>query len=211
MEHPCERCQTPVEDGVSFCPACGAPQIRVTIAAIEPASPAAESAIVPAGAIDWSRALPAAASTGAVMAVLCILSAPILRAGFLIWIVIGGGMCVAMYRRRKPEATVTGGTGARLGAVSGFCGFGLFALVQSGLLWLARGEELRQSLRQMVQQAAAQNPDPAAKEMMQRFTTPEGLALLLTLTMVAFLVMFVMFGALGGTIAASFSRRKPKT
>lgn len=204
MEHPCHNCASPVEDGVSFCPQCNAPQIRVTVADPGDFGPAATPPPLAApGAIDWPQAFPAAIFTGAGMAVLALLTAPLLPAAFLVWMIAGGAICVAVYRRRKPAAAIRSRTGARLGAVSGLFGFLTFAALQSLLLFAASGDELRQELRQKVLQVAAQNPDPRAQEMLQRFATPEGLAVLIALTMVLFLVIFVAFGAIGGALWAS--------
>src|SRR5437660_9980738 len=49
MEHPCHKCGQAVEDGIPFCSHCGAPQIRVAVADLEPEqSAASEIAFQPA-------------------------------------------------------------------------------------------------------------------------------------------------------------------
>ena len=200
-----------MEDGVSFCPQCNAPQIRVSVSASSEPGTLPASAPSPhaaTGEIDWPQALPAAVVTGVGMAVLALLTAPLFRAGFLVWLLAGGAACVAFYQRRRPLAVLRARLGARLGAVSGLFGFLTFALLQSLLLFAARSDELRQELRQMVEQAAAQNPDPRAQEMMHRFTTPEGLAILIALTMILFLVLFVALAAAGGALWASRGPRE---
>jgi len=84
-----------VEDGVAFCPHCGAPQIRVSAAA-EPAAlpgfspstagevqaPAAPAVLIPAppGTIDWSQGIRASALAGLLLA-LAIFFVPVVAAG----------------------------------------------------------------------------------------------------------------------------------
>lgn len=161
-----------------------------------------------AGQIAWPYALRAGVLGGGAGALLCIVTAPLLRAGFVIGMAVGGAACVAIYRHRLPLARITGAVGARLGAVAGLFGFVVFAGVQSLLLLAAPGPELRQALRDAIQQAARQNPDPKVQEMMQTLLTPQGMAVIVILAMLLFLVMFVIFGVIGGGLAASLQRRR---
>ena len=210
MEHVCHHCGVAVEDGIRFCSGCGAPQIRVTgldpIA--EPSSPepiAASPAIVP-NKIDWSKGLPAAATAGLSAALFSLV--PLVGIAVLLWMLVGGSICVVLYRRRMNVVFVTTGMGAKLGAASGLFGFAIYAVGVSLEMFLLRGNDLRNAMRQAVAQAANSNPDPGAREFMQRFTTPEGLALLITLTMVMFLFVFVILGGVGGALWASLGPRE---
>ena len=83
--------------------------------------------VVLPGQVAWPYALRAAAIAGGTAAFLCILMAPILKAGFVLGMVLGGAICVGLYRRRQPLAQLTSSMGARLGAVAGLFGFGIFA------------------------------------------------------------------------------------
>ena len=84
-----------MEDGVAFCPHCGAPQIRVSVAAepavlpvLSPATPAEVQAPAPAGvqapappgSIDWSQGIRASALAGLLLA-LAIFFIPVIAAG----------------------------------------------------------------------------------------------------------------------------------
>ena len=144
---------------------------------------------------------------GGIGSILCIVLAPLLKAGFIVGMGIGGAACVAIYRRRLPFARITSTMGARLGAVAGIFGFVVFASVQSLLMLAAPGAEMRQALRDAIQQAAAQNPDPKVQDMMRSLLTPEGMAAIVILAMVLFLIMFVIFGVIGGGLAAALGRR----
>ncbi len=223
MEHTCDKCGGAVEDGVAFCPQCSAPQIRVSA---EPATPplppgtpgqvqppaqpvvltsAAESPV--ADRLDWRHAFPVALTAGIVLALCWAL--PWLT--FLMWGLVGGALAVALYQRRK-QVTITAGLGARLGAVTGLLGFVAFAVIISLELLATRGAGIRELWRQMLEQAAARNPNPAVQEMIQRLSTPEGMALLFTITMVIVLAAFLVFSSIGGVIGASlFGKRQPKS
>src|SRR5574340_280392 len=125
MDHGCHKCGARVEDGVAFCPQCGAPQIRVSAlehtseplpseapgasALAQPAAPQAgpQPSAVPAGpaTLQWGQAVPAAASAGVLV--------------------------VVLYRRRFPTGTLTPRLGAKVGAVAGLFGFGAFTVLMS--------------------------------------------------------------------------------
>jgi len=163
--------------------------------------------VVLPGQVAWPYALRAAAIAGGTAAFLCILMAPILKAGFVLGMVLGGAICVGLYRRRQPLAQLTSSMGARLGAVAGLFGFGIFAVIQSILMVVAPKDELRQALHDAIQNAIAQNPDPQVREMAKALLTPEGIAFIVILAMLLFLAMFVIFGVIGGGLWASLQKR----
>jgi hypothetical protein len=221
MEHPCHQCGAVVEDGTAFCKSCGAPQIRImgeepvsdplppgTPAAIQPpAQPVSlsEAPPAPAPGIDWSQAVPAAAVAGFCLAVAWVI--PV--AGFFLSLVAGGVLGIVMYRRRMSQATLTPGLGARIGAVTGLFGFGVFAVLFGLELLLSRGSGyFRQMLQQVVEQAASRNADPRAQQAIQQLMTPAGLALLITLVLVLFLAAFVALSSIGGAVGVWLLRLK---
>ncbi len=200
MDHPCERCGAKIEDGRSFCPSCGAPQIRV---AMEPEAPPPGASVAPptGNRLAWAHAFPAAMIAGLVAALLSLV--PLLGLLFFLWFILGGAFAVSIYRRRTLAVWLPTGLGARLGAVTGVFGAAIFCILQAmQLLW--RGDALRAAFRQALQDAAARNPDPRAQELVQRMLTPEGLAAVITLTMIMFCVAFVVLGSIGGALGASF-------
>lgn len=218
MEHSCHQCGAAVEEGTAFCPQCGAPQIRVASAHEEPASPPlppgtpedaqppaepvelgheAASAAAPAH-IEWSQALPAAATAAGVLALAWVIP-PV---GFVLWVVAAGLVGVAFYRRRVPAGALTPRLGARIGALSGLFGFAMVVFLL-GLELLARGGgKFRGLLQQVLQQTAARNPDPRAQEAVQQLMTPAGMAFLVTFALILFLVVFLLFSAAGGALGA---------
>ncbi len=231
MEHPCHGCNTPVEDGVAFCPNCNAPQIRVPVPEPEspqelPAPPAAQEAhspaetslpdgaaqvsavrpvLAPGAPVEWSQAIPGAALAGALLA-FCLLI-PI--AAYFLWMIAAGALAVVLYLRRVPHRALSAGMGARLGAISGLFGFGIFAFLSSLELLLERDNgKVRELLQQVLQQSLARNSDPAVQASLQRLMTPEGLALLFTLGMILFLAAFVLLSSLGGALGAYLFRNR---
>jgi hypothetical protein len=129
--------------------------------------------------------------------------------GFLLWVTAAGGVAVAVYRHRVPEAALTPGMGARIGALCGLLGFGVFAVLLSLELLVTRGSgRFRQMLQQVIEQAGASNSDPHAQEAVQALQSPAGMAFLVTLVLVLMLVAFVLLSSLGGMLGTRLMRRK---
>ncbi|MBZ5705770.1 MAG: hypothetical protein LAN63_10480 [Acidobacteriia bacterium] len=177
MEHPCYRCGAAVDDGVAFCKQCNAPQIRVAGgdaasqagAEIAPAPSALYLGSPQAGVIQWARALPATALGGLIAALAMATPLGVFGLGML----AAGALSVVFYRRRNPAANVTPAMGARLGAVSGALGFGMFAILTSIEMVVFRsGGELRTALLDAVRQSAARSSDPQAQQMLEYLKTP---------------------------------------
>ncbi|HEV8523208.1 MAG TPA: zinc-ribbon domain-containing protein [Terriglobales bacterium] len=91
MTHPCHQCDAPIEEGVPFCPQCGAPQIRVSpVTPGDPATPpilpgtpadvqppAQPLEVAPPEALKSSAAVRTAFVTGLLVAVAMLLVAAI--------------------------------------------------------------------------------------------------------------------------------------
>lgn len=217
----CHQCGASVDDGTPFCKHCGAPQIRIpgeghageplppgTPADVQPpAEPVGMAGAHPAVpvAVDWGQAVPAAAAAGLFLAV----SAVIPSLGFLFWLLAGGALGVLMYRRRVQQSDLTPGFGAKIGAITGLFGFAIFAVIFGLQMLATRGSgTFREMLQQVLQQAAAHNPDPRAQQAVQALMTPAGMALLFTILLVFFLIAFVALSSIGGTIGAWLLRRR---
>lgn len=208
-----------VEEGIAFCPQCSAPQIRVAVAgATIQATIASQAALgettphdslLPATAIDWPQALPAAALAGFIAAVLMVIP---LGASFGLGMLAAGFLCVLFYRRRVPNANPSPWMGARLGAVSGALGFVLFGVLTLLETTLFRaGSEFRSALVQAVEQAAARNHDPQAQQMLQYLKTPQGLVVVMVMGLTAMFFVFLIFSSLGGAVGAAILRRKGRS
>ena len=211
MEHPCYQCSAPVEDGTAFCPHCGAAQIRVASEEArqsgEPAEVLAQSRPVASAGIQWSQALPAAALAGLIAAGLMF----ILVKTIVLWMIAAGILAVLLYRRRNPGGSLTPGMGARLGAVSGALGFGVFAVFTAiEVLVFHSGGQLRAELLEAIEQTALRTSDPQAQQVVTYFKSPPGLALFMALTLVTTFFLFLIFASLGGSLAATLLRRKER-
>ena len=169
-----------------------------------PAQPTSYASAPQASGIQWSQALPAAALAGLV-AILMIIPLGAFGLGML----AVGALSVLLYRRRNPAANLTPGMGARLGAVSGALGFGIFAILTSvEMLAFRSGGQLRAALLEAVQQSAARSSDPQAQQLLEYLKTPQGLALVMVLGLIVMFVAFLVFSSLGGALGAALLRRK---
>jgi hypothetical protein len=120
-----------------------------------------------------------------------------------------GFLGVVFYRRRVPAANLRPGKGARLGAVSGAFGFGMFAVVTSIQMVISHsGEQLRAQLLEALQQSASRTSDPQAQQMLDYLRTPPGLVLMMIMGLALMFIAFVLFSALGGALGAALLRRR---
>jgi hypothetical protein len=214
VENPCYKCGASVEDGTPFCPQCNAPQIRV--AAPEPLAPPATTPEVAIEhyashasphpfALEWAQALPSAGIALLAAIFLTLVGMPaglgMLAAGFL---------SVVLYRRRCPMTHVTGGMGARLGALTGVLGFGAVTVILA--LWTAfrSGKEIHDAFLNYIQQYATRSSDPHMQQVLELFNTPEGFTFIMILSLIMTLVAFLIFSSLGGAIAAFLLHRKDR-
>jgi len=217
VEHPCHQCGTPVEDGVAFCRHCNAPQIRVKIGEVPLelvpaaphdseliASPIPPVAINPS-AIQWSQALPAATLAGLIAAL-----SMMVPLGFLgIGTVAAGAIAVVVYHRRRPATLLTPAIGAKVGVLSGGIGFVIFALIMAVEVTVFRGgAQLRDALLQAVEQSAARAADPQAQVLVDWMKSPEGLAVMMGLILFVTLVIFLILSSIGGALGATFIRNR---
>ena len=100
-----------------------------------------------------------------------------------------------------------------MGALAGLFGFLFFAFFTSAYLTIAtvvlhQGEQIRATLRGVLDQAAAGNHDLRAQAISQWMQTPEGLAAVVALSMFLFLVAFLLMSTAGGIFAATLARRR---
>jgi len=225
VEHPCHQCHAPVEDGVPFCPRCGAPQIRVVDAEgnepvtgpMPPGTPGeiqpparpvfgAPANWTPVGLqpnqIHWRVAMPVAAVIGVLAGILFLVSGRIPPFFFLIP-VLSGAMTVRGYRSRT-HTTVRPLSGAKLGAFAGLFSFGVS--VVGVLLMFTLG---REGIQQNMREAMAHPPrtmDPQSMQVMQnlidKLNTPEGLVLFAVIILVMLFGILLVASALGGALGA---------
>lgn len=226
VEHACYKCQASVEEGVPFCPHCGAPQIRVAppepqeqTASPEQPLPSIQQSNSPWGTprasytsrepIHWNQAWQGAALAGVGAGVLSLV--PFLALGSLIWMAIAGAISVAMYQRRVPAAMVRPGMGMRIGALAGAFAFAIIA-VRSAVSFATEGNQLRDMLQEQMRASIARSPDPGSQQMLEQFlaklTTPEGMATFFLWVLLLMAIVFILCAAVGGALRASISARR---
>lgn len=129
MEINCSRCHQTVEEGTSFCPYCGLPQLVYnTDTAIEAgAQPARwDEAVRDASCVAWKPALRAAW----MLAVPAGLAGGFLGIPGLLIMGLAGAWTVSLYMRARRPAWITIGAGARIGLAFGIiAGWLAFAAV----------------------------------------------------------------------------------
>jgi len=217
VEHPCQRCGSPVDASAPYCNGCGAPQIRFVEPEITPhtfkvQAPSAntptqieaETGLPSAAALDKNSALRTSLIAGAIAALLCLL--PL---GIVFGAPIGGFLSVLLYRRRSWTGDPRPGAGFRLGALSGIFGYAIFLVLAAAQIALSHAQnEVRDSMIETIHRQQARNPDPQARQMLDYFLTPHGLLVMMIGGLVLMSVVFVLVSGLGGAISAALLRRK---
>jgi hypothetical protein len=221
MQSDCHRCGHPLEGHLAFCPACGAPQIRVsrpietsqeeTIAADSglpaPSLPvsALPSELATAAGIDWKyflrTAIPLAALTDVLTVTLHPLALFVFLPANLVW-------AISRYKRHRPLA-IGSGQGARMGALMGLLSFALFLVYfLVGLIFLHA--QYRDTMISQIHQISAQNPDPQAQQMLQWFTTPDGLITFTAIALVTILLVCLALGTGSGAVAIALGKDRKR-
>lgn len=154
---------------------------------------------------DWAQALPSAGISLLAAIFLILLGMP---AGF--GMVAAGFLCVILYHRRRPMARLTAGRGARLGALTGGLGFGVFAIMLALMTAFRSGNEIHDALVKYFQQYAAQTADPRMQQVLDLIKTPDGYLVILVLSLAVTLIAFVVFASLGGAIGAFLLHRRER-
>jgi len=223
----CHRCGGDLavgKDVTPFCPHCGAPQIYLSEYEEQTSASAGESTgtLPPPRPrqIEWKTAIRCAALVAAVAAVLSVVSAKVEMVSPLTWLwtVSGSMITLALYQKRRPQAWMDAGVGARIGLVVGLtlmvglaCAAAIVGLVaRFGLHSMAAFDiQLTQELHAQIEKAQAANPQ--TQDVLRFFATPEFRAglMLSGFAMVSgfLLVLSTLGGALSGMLR---TRRKLK-
>jgi hypothetical protein len=189
MQESCHRCGGELAEDTAFCAHCGAPQLTLALEQQsqesngEAANGAASTGAMPpprpraAGSVDWRVAIRYAVGVAVVGALLSLaaLKVDVLSLPSTLWLMGGSMITLGLYQKRLPAARIDAGIGARIGLVVGLClalglaasmaGFGLverYALHRMGSFDAQMATQMAQALKQVQQQAAAQQqPVPA--------------------------------------------------
>jgi hypothetical protein len=223
MEQLCHRCGGTIKEAEPFCPHCGAPQLRYE-APEEPAPGATAFVAQRLGhrsfdAVSWRDAIRAAAILAAPAGILSALL------GFeVLWLLAGGMLAVSMYRRRT-GILPTGKMGWRIGMLLGLFAAVVSAAFNAGALLLQRygfhqGTVIDQRLHDVIDSVMKMyasfltnaSPDmvAAARQSMQFWLTPNGIAALVLSNAAEMTIFMLLFAAVGGALGARFSARSPQ-
>jgi hypothetical protein len=221
MQSDCHRCGHPIEGQLAFCPACGAPQIRVSRAS-EPSqqeTATTESGIPPfaspdsplpadfpsAAGIDWKyfirTAIPLAALTDVLTMTLHPLALFVFLPANLVW-------AISRYRRHRP-LVIGSGQGARMGAMMGLLSFTFFLAFFLVSISFQR-TQYRDIMITQIHQISAQNPDPQTQQMLQWFATPDGLITFTAIALVTILLICVALGSGSGALAIALGKNRQR-
>jgi hypothetical protein len=219
MQSDCHRCGHPIEGHLAFCPACGAPQIRVSRvvepaqqeitapdsdlpARFLPASPFPAQLSATTG-IDWKYFLRTAIPLAALTDVLTMTLHPL---GIFFFLPANLFWAISRYSRHRPIA-IGSGQGARMGAMMGLLCFAFFlAYFLVGLSFLHA--QYREVMVTQLHQLSAQNPDPQAQQMLQWFTTPDGLIAFTAFALFTLLLLCLALGSGSGALVGALRKRK---
>ncbi len=217
MQQSCQRCGSEIESLTPFCPNCAAPQIHfhgrqpsppnpVVVSEPQPPVVVANNAPLPPTSYNQNAALRAALHAGVVAAILSLIP---LRSAFVFALPVAGFLCVLLYRRRVSGEELSVGSGFKLGSLAGLFAFALFVVLTAAATLVSHAEnELREAMLQAIRQAQARSPDAQARQMLDYFTTPQGLVVMMILGFAFTGVMFVLLSGLGGSISAKLLHRK---
>jgi hypothetical protein len=204
MEHACDKCGAPVEEGTAFCPHCNRPLIRVDFSPEAAPAPAPPQLNI---GLQWSHALVPTLLAGLISSFLMLFP----LGAFGLGMILAGVLSVVFYRWRNAGADLTPGMGARLGAISGVIGFVMFLFYTAiSATVLGGGPQLRQALTQAIEQSASRATDPQAQRVMEFFRTPQGLATVMIAGIAFAFIAFLLLSTLGGALGAALLRRKPR-
>jgi hypothetical protein len=225
MQDFCHRCggELPAGDGAStFCPHCGSPQIFLQDYEEQTGAPEADTTgTVPPPhprQVEWKTAIRCAVLVAGIAAVLGLLGSRVQAVSALswLWTISGSLIAVALYQRRRPQAWMDPGVGARIGVVVGLALVTGFAVAMAAGGLVARyglhsmagfDAELTQMLHAQIEKAEATTPEPP--EVVRFLYSPEVRAgmMLTGFAMVSgvLLVLSTIGGAVGGLL-----RMRPK-
>ncbi len=154
--------------------------------------------------VHWRAALPGAAIAGLLGGAISLVVGRYLLLLLLTLFVIGAA-AVRIYRSRA-HVGVKPGSGAKIGIFAGLFTFFLYALAVVGMFTVGR-PTIQQNMRDAMK-ISSRNVDPQTLQVMQdmveRMSTPEGLAATCMIILLVLFATTVIFTALGGAVGAAF-------
>jgi hypothetical protein len=127
---------------------------------------------------------------------------------WFIGIPLGAFFSVAFYRRRAGAAELSAGLGARLGLISGAVGFIIFAIVASlGLLLSNSAGSMREEVMKQLEQMAAQYPGQG-QQFLDYLKSAQGWGLIVALSTIFTLIMFLLLSTIAGAVSGAVLAKK---
>jgi hypothetical protein len=155
--------------------------------------------------IDWKyflrTAIPLAALTDVLTMTLHPLALFVFLPANLVW-------AISRYRRHR-SVVIRSGQGARMGALMGLLSFAFFlAFFLVGLIF--QHAQYRDIMIEKIHQISTQNPDPQAQQMLQWFTTPDGLVTFTAFALLMGLLICLAVGSGSGAVATALRKDRKR-
>lgn len=226
----CAKCGSRIEGGAKFCQNCGNPAPEPMQAAPPPPPPPPQPppqrwAPPPPPQGQWApppsppgygqprgvgepSKIKAALLGGLVAGLLS--GIPFISAGNLcccLWVIVGG--VIAVYLYSKQVAVLMSGTAALLGLQSGMVA-AVVSTIISIPVRLIFSRMMGSVQREMIEKILEQNPDfpPQLRDFMLQIFSPEFAIGMIIIGFVISLIIFSLFGALGGLIGNAMFKKK---
>jgi len=158
--------------------------------------------VVPPDRRPFLRAALIAGVTGAVLSALPF--------GLVLAMPAAGFLSVVLYRRQTAGEEPGSRFGFRLGALSGLFAFILFALLAVLDDLFAHKNMFRDAMIDAIHRQQARAPDAQTRQMLDYLLTPQGLMIMMVAGFICLCAAFVLLAALGGSLAPSLLKRKPR-
>ena len=216
----CHRCGATLVGEDTFCPVCGAPQLRIEEGAegAQPFNAAQPQGAREAGEPAWKDGILAALTLAVPVG---LLSSSLLPLAFLssFWVMAGAVLAVNLYRRRARTALLNTRVGLRIGMVLGLVA-ALLTSAADGLLMAAQRyvfhdaavpDKTVQSMIDVFKAPYAENAQAQVQlhAMFSALATPNGKAALVLFFMFSSAVSIFVFSIIGGALGAKlFSIRR---
>ena len=167
--------------------------------------------------VEWKTAIRCAALVAVIAAALSVLSAKVQLVSPLTWLwtVSGSLITLALYQKRRPQAWMDAGVGARIGVVVGLALMACFAVAMSAAGLVARyglhsmagfDADLTQMLHAQIQKAAATAPEPP--EVIRSLYSPEVRAGMMLAGFAMLSGFLVVLSTVGGAVGGFLRTRR---
>ncbi len=225
MDHHCHRCGSAVESDTSFCPHCGAPQLRFEVPSdgegtTETLAQNDPGALLEGDrrSVDWRKAFGAALSIALPVGLLTAI--PGVSLGFFLWVVGGAMLVIALYRRRRPGALLDARSGFRIGALTGLLAAYISAAIVAALQLVERyqfhlGTAMDREYIDRMEQSTAMVQTGADTEAQMRaylhfLLTPDGRATMSLAGAALTSLVMILLAGIGGLLGVRmYNRRRP--